>query len=112
MNIVPEGFYQLKADLCSKTTDAVLIEKIHNLTNEDIVRLVKDISSISAPISVVRDVDMFAMKYGIGYSKIYKHKVIAAKHDLSLGLSNYSIIKIRKAFIRYMLANGFDSEKE
>jgi len=118
VNILPAGFYKFKSDLCSNlklekdlnSKDKLLLDTIHNLTEKDVFDILEAIAITSSSGLIVRDIDMFKMRYGMGYDKIYVHKVIAGKHDLSYKLSFYSVTKVLKTFKRHLIANNLNKD--
>lgn len=110
MNILPAGFYKLKSDLSLDVKDDNALKLIEDLKEEQVLDILDTMSVISPSALIVRDIDMFKMRYGIGYDKIHLNKIISGKYELFYKTSHYTIRKILKAFKKYLFSNKLSKD--
>lgn len=91
-------FTKVVNNLLKRETDPRLVKVISKLQPDQIILILEILSNVSTSKLIDRNIDIFKMKYGIGYDRIYNHKLICRKYD-------FLHIRISANGVKYILDN-------
>lgn len=94
--------FNVRKDLLYKNLSCEIKDEISKLTLKNLEIILYTLTCTSKSKLIIRDVDMFKMRYGVGYDRVYLLREISEKYSRAIQNVVYNINKIKDMLVRYI----------